>query len=117
MTSMRKHLRLALVAALPALMGNHCGLAVDFTETFLITDPVDRISIDVDDGNVDAVAYPREAILLKRHTFGYERTLGTPSFEVADGVVAFEAHCKRQGTCTFDHMLELPLGIGFDITM
>ncbi len=104
-------------AGLWLMMGAYCGLAVDFTETFLITDSVDRIEIDVDDGNVDAVAYDREAILLKRHTFGYERILGVPDFTVEDGVIRFEAHCKKQGVCTFDHLLELPLGIGFDITM
>jgi hypothetical protein len=108
-----------LVAALPLVMGAFCGLAVDFTETFLITDPVDLIVIDVDDGNIDAVAYDRPAILLKRHTFGYERKLGEPTFTVEDGVASFEAHCKdgKESICTFDHMFELPFGVGFDITM
>ncbi len=103
--------------ALPAVMGAYCGLAVDFTETFLVTDRVDLIAIDVDDGNVDAVAYDRPGILLKRHTFGYERLLSTPEYSVDDGVVSFEAHCKKEGVCSFDHMFELPLGVGFDIVM
>lgn len=106
-----------LLAALPVLGGSYCGLAVDFTETFLITDPVDRIEIIVDDGNVDAVAYPREALLLKRHTFGYERIIIPAEYSVEDGVIRFEGHCKKQGVCSFDHLFELPLGISFDITM
>lgn len=109
--------RVALAAALPLMMASYCGLAVDFTETFLITDPIDRIQIVVDDGNVDAVAYPREAILLKRHTFGYERIILPAEYSVEDGLISFEGHCKKQGVCSFDHLLELPLGISFDITM
>ena len=108
---------LLLVAALPIVMGSYCGIAFDFTETFLITDPVTLIVIDVDDGNIDAVAYDRPAILLKRHQFGIENVLGEPTFTVENGVASFEAHCKKQGHCTYDHMLELPFGVGFDITM
>lgn len=108
---------LAMVAALPLLTASYCGLAVDFTETFLITDPIDRIEIRVDDGNVDAVAYPREAILLKRHTFGFERIIVPAEYSVADGLISFEGHCEKQGVCSFDHLLELPLGIAFDIEM
>ena len=103
---------------LPALMGaGTCGLALDYTETFLVTDPVDTIVIVTDDGNIDATAYERDAILLKRHTFGFEASLGKPSFSIEDGVATYEVHCKYDGKCTFDHMFELPFGIAFDITM
>jgi hypothetical protein len=110
----------ALVAALalPALMGaGTCGLVLDFTETFLVTDPVDTIVIVTDDGNIDATAYERDAILLKRHTFGFEASLGKPSFSIEDGVASYEVHCKYDGKCTFDHMFELPFGVAFDIAM
>jgi len=122
MTTITQRLRPVLpLAVLPLAMGSYCGLAVDFTETFVITDPVDRIVISVDDGNVDAVAYERPGIALKRHTFGYERILGTPTFTVEDGVASFDAHCdknkKSQKYCTFDHLLEVPLGVAFEIDM
>jgi hypothetical protein len=103
---------------LPAFIGaGTCGLVLDFTETFLVTDPVDRIVIVTDDGNIDATAYERDAILLKRHTFGFEASLGKPSFDITDGVASYEVHCKFAHKCTFDHMFELPFGISFDITM
>jgi hypothetical protein len=104
--------------ALPLLTGAHCGLALDYTETFLITDPIDLIVIVVDDGNVDAVSYERSAVLLKRHVFAFENILESPSYSVEDGVIRFEGHCKdNDDICSFDHLLELPMGIGFDITM
>lgn len=103
---------------LPIFMGaGTCGLVLDFTETFLVTDPVDTIVIVTDDGNIDATAYERDAILLKRHTFGFEASLGEPSFDITDGVASYEVHCKYAHKCTFDHMFELPFGIAFDITM
>lgn len=107
-----------VAVCLPAFVGaGTCGLVLDFTETFLVTDPVDRIVIVTDDGNIDATAYERDAILLKRHTFGFEASLGKPSFDVTDGVASYEVHCKFAHKCTFDHMFELPFGIAFDITM
>jgi hypothetical protein len=109
---------LGIAACLPALMGaGTCGLMLDYTETFLVTDPVHTIVIVTDDGNIDATAYERDAILLKRHTFGFEASLEDPHFSIEDGVARYEAHCKYDGNCTFDHMFELPLGVAFDITM
>lgn len=107
-----------VAVCLPAFIGaGTCGLVLDFTETFLVTDPVDRIVIVTDDGNIDATAYERDAILLKRHTFGFEASLGKPHFDVSDRVASYEVHCKFAHKCTFDHMFELPFGIAFDITM
>ena len=105
--------------SLPITMGGsgNCGLVLDYTETFLVTDPVDTIVLIVTDGNLDATAYDRQAILLKRHTFGFQKQLGSPEYSVEDGVLRFEAICKSEHQCTHDHMFELPLGIGFDITM
>jgi hypothetical protein len=117
----RPHRRLApgaLVLASIMLRGCHCGLELDYTETFLVTDPVERIVIIVDDGTIDAVSYDRDTILLKRHTFAFENTLETPSYSVEDGVLDSESHCKHNDDiCSFDHLLELPFGVGFDITM
>jgi hypothetical protein len=108
----------ALVLAVPMLKGCLCGLALDYTETFLVTDPVERIEIVVEDGTIDAVSYGRDALLFKRHTFAFESILETPSFSVEDGVLHSEGHCKKNNDhCSFDHLLELPFGIGFDITM
>ena len=110
--------RIVSLLALPLVMGSYCGISFDFTETFLVTDPVNLIVIDVDDGNVDAVAYDRPAILLKRHTFGFENILLEPTFTVENGVASFDAHCKKKNeVCSFDHMLEVPLGVAFDLTM
>lgn len=115
----RHHLALgALVLATATLEGCHCGLALDYTETFLVTDPVERIVIDVDDGTIDAVSYGRDQILFKRHVFAFENTLEDPTFSVEDGVLHSEGHCKRNDDdCSFDHLLELPRGIDFDVTM
>jgi hypothetical protein len=114
-----RHLALgALVLAATMLEGCHCGIALDYTETFLVTDPVEHIVITVDDGTIDAVSYDRDTILFKRHTFAFENTLESPSFSVEDGVLDSEGHCKNNDDdCSFDHLLELPSGIGFDITM
>lgn len=104
---------------MPVLMGSsgNCGFALDFTETFLVTDPVERIVIDVGDGNLDATAYMRDAILLKRHTFGFQSQLGSPEYTVEDGELRFAARCKTRHECTHDHLFELPLGIGFEVEM
>ena len=108
----------ALVLALPVLMGGHCGFLLDYGETRLINDPVELIVIEADDGNVDAVAFERAGILLRRHTFAFQRKLEPPGLSVEDGVLSFSAHCEdNDDSCSFDHMLELPFGIGFDITM
>lgn len=108
----------ALVLALPLLMGGHCGFLLDYGETRLITDPVELVVFNVDDGNIDVVSYERNGVLLRRHTFAFQRRLEPPSFSVEDGVLGFSAHCKdNDDSCSFDHMLELPFGIGFDITM
>lgn len=118
MAKIRRILRACLpVALLPAAMGSNCGLALDFTETYLVTDPIDRITLDVDGGVVDAVAYERPALLIKRHTFGFESNLGPADFTVEDGVAAFRAHCKGRGKCSFDHMFEMPYGIALELTM
>ncbi|HWB75011.1 MAG TPA: hypothetical protein VG755_08640 [Nannocystaceae bacterium] len=114
--------RILVVAALPLLMGSRCGITFDFTETFLVTDPVHLIVLDVDNGNLDAVAYDRPAILLKRHTFGFEGQLKDPVFTVEDGVATYEGHCKpekrdRKPICSFDHMFELPFGVAFDVKL
>lgn len=120
MTTRRHRLAPALVAllALPVVMGpGRCGFALDYTETFLITDPVERVVLGVDDGSVVATMYEREATLLKRHTFGFEPSVLSPTLEVADGVLTLEARCKYEGNCRYDHMFELPLGVAMEISM
>jgi hypothetical protein len=73
--------------------------------------------LGADDGSIVATMYDREATLLKRHTFGFEPSLGTVSNAVEDGALKLEARCKYEGNCRFDHMLELPLGIAFEVDM
>ena len=115
---LRRLAPVALALALPALMGSNCGIQLDYGETLLITDPVELIVHDVDDGNLDVVAYDRDGILLRRHTFAWEQKIVAPSYSVEDGVGRFAAHCEdNDDDCSFDHWFELPLGIGFDITM
>ncbi len=106
------------VLALPVVMGpGKCGFVLDFTETVLITDKIDRVTLGVDDGSIVATMYDREATLLKRHTFGFEPSLGLVSNAVEDGVLKLEARCKYEGNCRFDHMFELPLGVAFEVDM
>lgn len=106
------------VLALPVVMGpGRCGFALDYTETLLITDEIDRLVLGVDDGSVVATMYDREATLLKRHTFAFEPSLDTVSNDVEDGALKLEARCKYEGNCRFDHMFELPLGVAITITM
>ncbi len=107
----------AVLATLPFVGAAYCGPSVDYTETYLITDPIDRIEIDVDEGTLDAVAYPRVALLLKRHTFGFERVLNPADYSVQDGVIHFSASCSKPDVCSFDHMIEAPLGIKYDVLM
>ncbi len=116
----RRHLGTLAVAllVLPVTMGpGRCGFVLDFTETMLITDEIDRVVLGVDDGSIVATMYDREATLLKRHTFGFEPSMGTVSNAVEDGVLQLEARCKYEGNCRFDHMFELPLGIAFEVVM
>lgn len=108
-----------VVLALPALMApGRCGFVIDYTETVLFPEEIQRVVIDADDGSVIATSYEREAALLKRHTFGFEPSLGLVQQTVDDdGTLLLAAHCKYEGNCSFDHMLEVSLGVGFDITM
>jgi len=107
-----------VLLALPAVMGpGRCGFILDFTETLLITDVVRRVELGVDDGSVVGTMYAREAVLLKRHTFGFEPSIGTTSNATVDGVLELEARCKYAGNCRFDHMFELPLGVAMGISM
>lgn len=110
---------LAVVAlALPVVMGpGRCGFVLDYTETLLITEKLDRVVLGADDGSVVATMYDREATLLKRHTFTFEPSLETVSNVVEDGALQLEARCKYEGNCRFDHMFELPLGIAVEIEM
>lgn len=120
MPTSKTHLSTVAVAvlALPVAMGpGRCGFALDFTETFLITDKLERVSLGVDDGSIVATMYDREATLLKRHTFGFEPSVVGSTKEVVDGVLKLEARCKYEGNCRFDHMFELPLGIAFEVVM
>ena len=109
------------VLALPVVMGpGKCGFVLDFTETALISDKIDKIVLGVDDGTVDATMYDREATLLKRHTFAFEPSIGElTSLQGAteDGTLTLEARCKYEGNCSFDHLFELPLGISLEISM
>lgn len=90
----------------------------DSTSTFLITEPVERMEIVVDRGTLVATAYDRSVVEVKRHTFGFMSSLGEPDYTVEDGVVRFEAHCSgRRQECTWDHLLELTLGVDLDVTM
>ena len=109
---------LLAVLALPAVMGpGRCGFALDYTETYLITAPIDRVVLNADDGTVVSTSYEREALLLKRHVFAFEPSLEAADHTVEDRQLLLEAHCKYEGNCSFDHMFELPLGIAFSVTM
>lgn len=119
-SSRPRRLTAAVVAlvALPVVMApGKCGFALDYTETFLFTEPVERVVLGADDGSVVATEYERKATLLKRHTFGWEPSVLTPTAAVTDGVLNLEARCKYAGNCRFDHMLELPEGVAFEIAM
>mgnify|MGYP000373145777 CR=1 FL=1 len=103
-----------------ALLSPACrpDLTQDFTETFLITDPVDRFEIVVDRGSLLATSYDLPVVKVKRHTFGWASSIGTADYTLEDGVYSFEAHCdSRVDECTWDHLLEVPSGIDFDLTM
>ncbi|MDC0669399.1 hypothetical protein [Nannocystis radixulma] len=90
----------------------------DFTETSVVADPIELVNIIVDSGTIVAVTYDRATMMLKRHTFGFPSDLPLPpDATIEDGVYRFEAHCMGSDFCTWDHMLELPLGVGFDILM
>ena len=109
---------LVAVLALPVVMGpGKCGFILDFTETFMITDPFGSVVLGADDGSVVATEYERNGAMLKRHTFAFEPSLANSEWSVEDGVLTAEARCKYDGNCRFDHMFELPLGVGFEITM
>lgn len=122
---MHRHNRLrrlapALLAALalPATMGpGRCGFALDYTETYLITDPIERIVLGADDGTVVSTSYARDALLLKRHVFAFEPSLEAADHEIDGGDLVLEARCKYEGNCSFDHMFETPPAVAFDITM
>lgn len=106
------------VAALPVMMGpGRCGFLLDYTETILITEDADRVELGVDDGSVIGTMYKREGILIKRHTFGFEPSVGLQRAEVQGGVLELESRCKYEGNCRFDHMFELPEGVDFSVTM
>ncbi|MFY0539149.1 hypothetical protein [Nannocystis pusilla] len=106
------------VLALPVAMGpGRCGFISDFTETFLFTEEIDRIVLNTDDGNIDAVAYDREGIFIRRHSFGYLRSFLDPVERVDGTDLMLDVHCKFEGNCEYDHMMEIPLGVALDITM
>ena len=96
-----------------------CAVPVDSTQdstaTRLVHEHIDMFEIVVDRGSIDAISYDRDVITLKRHTFGFTSQLGPAEETIEDGVLRFEAHCIGTDHCTWDHMLELPLGVGFDV--
>lgn len=107
-----------VLAALPLLMApGRCGFALDYSNTFLITDPIDRIVIRADDGLVISTAYERDATLFKRHVFAWEPSLVEPTHGVKDDALECEARCLYEGNCRFDFMFETPPHVGFDIEM
>jgi len=109
---------LLVVVALPAAMGpGRCGFALDYTETYLITDRIDRVVLAADDGSVVSTSYPRDALLLERHVFAFEPSLESADHEVDGHELVIEARCKYEGNCRFDHMFETPPTVAFDITM
>jgi hypothetical protein len=117
-----KHPRLSTAAvallSLPVAMApGRCGFLLDYTETFLITEEVGRVELGVDDGSVIATMYKRECSLIKRHTFGFEPSVGLQRDDVIDGVLELESRCKYDGNCRFDHMFELPEGVDFSVIM
>ena len=109
---------LPVLLALPLLMApGRCGFALDYSNTFLITDPIDRIVIRADDGLVISTAYERDAVLFKRHVFAWEPSLVEPTHEVDGDDLKAEARCLYEGNCRFDFMFETPPQVGFDIDM
>jgi len=115
---MSRRRSLIVLTAAPLLMApGKCGFALDYTNTFLITDPIDRIVIRADDGLVISTAYDRDATLFKRHVFAWEPSLVEPTHGVEDRALECEARCLYAGNCRFDFMFETPPAVGFDIEM
>lgn len=115
---MSRRSTLILLATVPLLMApGKCGFALDYTNTFLITEPIDRIVIRADDGLVISTAYERDATLFKRHVFAWEPSLVEPEHAVEDDALQCEARCLYEGNCRFDFMFETPPAVGFDIDM
>lgn len=107
-----------VLVALPVLMApGRCGFALDYSNTFLITEDIERIVIRADDGLVIATAYERDATLFKRHVFAWEPSLYEPTHGVEDDALECEARCKYEGNCRFDFMFETPPHVGYDIEM
>jgi hypothetical protein len=106
----RRRLTLALAAPLLLVLmaPGKCGFALDYSNTFLITDPIDRIVIRADDGLVISTAYARDATLFKRHVFAWEPSLVEPTHGVSDRALECEARCLYEGNCRFDFMFETP---------
>ncbi|MDC0669395.1 hypothetical protein [Nannocystis radixulma] len=109
----------AAVLALPFTMAasGRCGLMQDFTETYLYPEKIDRIVLVTGDGNIDAVAYEREGVFIRRHSFGFLRSFVDPVSNLEGTTLSLQVDCEIEGNCQYDHMMELPFGIEMDITM
>lgn len=108
---------LAVLAAAPLLAGtDRCGLYIESTENLQIYDDVARVVMDVHHGSVTGTAYERPSVYVKRHTSGFDPGVGDFGAEVEGDALTLTGHCDIPDECWYDHMLELPLGTGLDLT-
>ncbi len=108
-----------MVLAMPALAGaGTCGILFDLWSWDEINEHAERLEVDVTEGAIEIVAYPRTNIWLQRHVYAFERTLEEVDYSVDDDETAkIVFHCDGRAVCFADHWLEIPSGMPVDVTI
>lgn len=112
----RRHL-ITVGLAFPALLGaGTCGILFDLWSWDEINDHAERLHVDVTEGAIEIVAYPRTNIWIQRHVYAFERTLEDVDYFVDDDDAAQVVfHCDGRAVCFADHWLEIPSGTPIDV--
>lgn len=111
---------LVLAASLPMLGGaGTCGILFDLWSWDEITDPADRMVVDVDRGALEITAYDRNNVWMQRHVYAFEKRIAKAEYGVEDRELDVTFHCGGRGdaVCFADHWLEIPTAMPVDVIL
>ncbi len=106
---------LAMFATVVIGGGSSCA-PVEHDEVFVIDEPVERVVINVQSGDLVLVETDTEEIYVERRVRGWKGSLQLET-RTEDGVLTLDASCLGPLSCRVDSRIELPPGLEVSVVL
>lgn len=102
------------IAAILLTIGLAACTPVDRDEVFDIDEPIDRVVVQLDHGDLVLIGADRDDVLVERSVQGWKGGIQMET-RVVDGTLTLQAGCEGPMRCDVNMVVEVPAGVEVSI--